>query len=89
MLYSYQNAYLSHYDQLSQGSSWDDLWVRQTRRMDLHAGYSFDQGVKIDFSVANLLRNYTYWSHIGRNSLVDSDIVDSGLTAFFNATYKF
>ena len=89
LLYSYQNAYLSHYDVIGQGSSWDDLWVRQTRRMDLHAGYTFDQGVKIDFSVANLLRNYTYWSHIGRDSLVDSDIVNSGLTAFFNVTYRF
>jgi hypothetical protein len=55
----------------------------------MHAGYAFESGLKLDLSIANLLRDYSYWSHIGKNSLAISDIVDSGMTGFFNVTYKF
>jgi TonB-dependent receptor len=89
LIYNYSGAYLAQYDFLSQHAAWDDLWVRARRRLDLHAGYDFQSGLKVDLSVSNLLKDYTYWSHIGRTSLVDSDIVDSGLTALLNATYKF
>jgi len=89
LLYNYSGAYASQYDALGQGGDWDDLWVRPQWRLDTHAGYAFDNGLKLDLSVSNLTRNYTYWSHIGKNSLVISDIVDSGMTGFFNVTYKF
>ncbi len=89
LLYNYNGKYLSQYDPLSQGSNWDDLWVRPVWRLDMHAGYAFDNGLKLDLSVSNLTRNYTYWSHLTKNSLAVSDIVDSGLTGFFNVTYKF
>jgi len=89
LLYNYSGNYVSQYDQLGLGSNWDDLWVRPTRRLDMHAGYAFENGVKLDLSIANLLRGYSYWSHIGKNSLAVSDIVDSGMTGFFNVTYKF
>jgi TonB-dependent receptor len=89
LLYNYMGNYLQTYDQLSIGSNWDDLWVRPTRRLDMHAGYAFESGVKVDLSVSNLLRNYSYWSHIGKNSLAISDIVDIGMTGFLNVTYRF
>jgi TonB-dependent receptor len=89
LLYNYAGKYLSQYDQIGQGSNWDDLWVRPTKRLDMHAGYTFENGVKVDLSIANLLRDYSYWSHIGKDSLVISDIVDSGMTGLFNVTYKF
>jgi TonB-dependent receptor len=89
LLYNYAGKYLSQYDQIGVGSNWDDLWVRPIKRLDMHAGYTFDSGLKLDLSIANLLRDYSYWSHIGKDSLVISDIVDSGMTGFFNVTYKF
>jgi TonB-dependent receptor len=89
LLYNYSGAYLAQYDQIGLGSNWDDLWVRPTKRLDMHAGYTFESGLKLDLSIANLLKNYSYWSHIGKDSLVISDIVDSGMTGLFNVTYKF
>jgi len=89
LLFNYSGAYVSQYDALSQGGDWDDLWIRPQWRLDMHAGYAFENGVKLDLSVSNLTRNYTYWSHIGKDSLAISDIVDSGMTGFFNVTYKF
>lgn len=89
LIYNYSGSYIAQYDFLSQHAAWDDLWVRSRRRLDLHAGYGFDSGLKVDLSVSNLLKDYTYWSHIGEKNLVDSDIVDSGLTALVSATYKF
>jgi len=89
LLYNYSGSYLAAYDQLGQGKNWDDLWVRPVRRLDMHAGYAFENGVKVDLSVANLLRSYSYWSHIGKDSLAISDIVDSGMTGLLNVTYKF
>ena len=89
MIYNYSGAFLIQYDYMSQHSSWDDLWMRARQRVDLHAGYTFQQGLKLDLGVANLLRNYQYWTHIGEHTLQDSDVVDSGTTAFFNVSYKF
>ena len=89
LIYNYSGAFLVQYDYMSQHSSWDDLWMRARQRVDLHAGYTFPMGLKLDLGVANLLRNYQYWTHIGEHTLQDSDIVDSGTTAFFNVSYKF
>jgi TonB-dependent receptor len=89
LIYNYSGPFLVQYDFMSQHASWDDLWMRARSRVDMHAGYTFEQGLKLDLAISNLLRNYTYWTHIGQNSLADSDIVNSGFTAFFNVTYKF
>ena len=79
--YHATGAYVASYDLMNQGASWDNLWVRPLRRVDLHLGYKFEPGLTADLSVANLLKNHSYWSHIGRDSLALSDIVDSGRTA--------
>ena len=89
IIYNYSGPFLVQYDYVNQHASWDDLWMRARSRVDLHTGYTFEQGLKLDLAISNLLRNYTYWTHMGQNSLADSDIVNSGLTAFFNVTYKF
>lgn len=58
-------------------------------RVDLHAGYAFSQMFKLDLSIANLFDTPSYWSHIGKNSLAVSDIVNSGTTSLVTATVKF
>ncbi|HXP00014.1 MAG TPA: TonB-dependent receptor, partial [Luteibacter sp.] len=87
--YHYTGSYLSTYDFLNQGNPWDDLWIRPIRRVDLHAGYQFNNGFQLDLQVSNLTKQYQYWSHIGRNSLANSDIVDAGMTTLFTVKYAF
>lgn len=87
--YTYSGQYVSIYDTLGQNSTWDDVWVRPVSRVDLHAGYEFNKMFKIDLSVSNLFNTYSYWSHIGKNSLAISDIVNSGTTSLLTATVKF
>ncbi len=87
--YHAAGSYVATYDFMNQGGSWDNLWVRPIRRTDLHVGYQFERGVKVDLSVANLFKDYSYWSHIGRNSLALSDIVDSGRTAVLTVKKTF
>lgn len=87
--YHYTGSFLSTYDILNQGDPWDDLWVRPIRRVDLHAGYQFDPRLRVDLSISNLTRNYSYWAHIGKNSLVNSDIVDAGMTSLLTVKYQF
>ncbi len=86
LIYHYTGAYLASYDVLDQAGQWDNLWVRPLRSVDLHVGYAFDNGFKVDLSVANLLKDYSYWSHIGEHSLALSDVVDSGRTTLL--TFK-
>ncbi|MBB3358111.1 MULTISPECIES: TonB-dependent receptor [unclassified Novosphingobium] len=88
-IYNYTGAYLESYNYLGQPTGWDDRWVRPVKRVDLHAGYDFGNGLKADVSVANLFNNYTYWAHIGRHSLAISDIVNSGTTALASIKYSF
>lgn len=87
--YHYTSAWLANYDFLNQGAPWDDLWIRPIKRLDLHAGYAFDNGLQVDFSISNLARNYSYWAHIGRQNLVISDIVDTGMTSLLTVKYNF
>jgi TonB-dependent receptor len=87
--YHYTGSYLSTYDLLNQNSPWDDLWLRPIRRVDLHAGYLMPNGWQFDLQISNLTRQYQYWSHIGRNSLVNSDIVDAGMTTLLTVKYAF
>lgn len=88
-IYNYTGAYLESYNALGQATRWDDRWVRPIQRMDLHVGYDFGRGVKADVSVSNLFNNYSYWAHIGRNSLAISDIVNSGTTGLASIKYSF
>lgn len=87
--YHYVGSYLSTYDFLNQGQPWDDLWIRPTRRVDLHAGYAMENGLQFDLQISNLTKQYSYWSHIGKSSLVNSDIVDAGMTTLFTVKYAF
>jgi TonB-dependent receptor len=89
MLWHYSGAYVARYDVLSQGASWDDEWIRPMQRVDLHIGYDFSSGSRIDGSVSNLCDNITYWSHVGGQSLAISDIVDTGRTALLTLKYSY
>jgi outer membrane receptor protein involved in Fe transport len=87
--YHYAGSYIATYDYLGQGEPWDDLWVRPVTRVDLHAGYAFLDNLRADLSISNLTRNDSYRAHIGKNSLVLSDIVDSGMTTLVTLKYSF
>ncbi|QNH11071.1 TonB-dependent receptor [Xanthomonas sp. SI] len=87
--YHFSSSYLLGYDYLHQGATWDDLWARPTRRVDLHAGYHFDNGLSLDLSISNLTKEYSYWAHVGRSDLAVSDIVDAGMTTLLTAKYAF
>jgi hypothetical protein len=86
--YHYSGAYVASYDIFNKSVAWDDLWVRPVQHLDIHAGYNFGR-VKLDLSVANVLKNYTYWSHVGEKSLAISDIIQSGRTALVTLKYDF
>lgn len=87
--YHYDGSYISTYDYLGQGAPWDDLWIRPTTRVDLHAGYAFNSRFQLDLSISNLTNNYSYWAHVGKNNLALSDVVDSGMTTLVTAKYSF
>lgn len=87
--YTHSGSYVSIYDTLGKGSTWDDVWVRPINRVDLHAGYDVTRALKVDLSISNLFNSYSYWAHIGKNSLAVSDIVNSGTTSLITAKYKF
>ncbi|MBI1683607.1 TonB-dependent receptor [Caulobacter hibisci] len=90
VIYHYTGAYVASYDVLGTAADgWDNLWVRPLRSVDLHVGYAFDNGLKVDLSVANLLKDYSYWSHIGEHSLALSDVVDSGRTTLLTVKKTF
>ncbi|KAB7772118.1 TonB-dependent receptor [Xanthomonas sp. LMG 12462] len=87
--YHFSSSYLLNYDFLHQNAPWDDLWARPTRRVDLHAGYRFDNGVNVDLSISNLTKEYSYWGHVGRHNLAVSDIVDAGMMTLLTVKYAF
>ncbi|MDG5493748.1 TonB-dependent receptor [Niveispirillum sp. BGYR6] len=89
VIYNYTGSYVSVYNFLNQPGTWDNLWVRPTTRLDLHTGYQFEGGFSVDLSVSNLLGDYTYWSHVGKNSLAISDVVDSGTTSLLTIKYTY
>jgi TonB-dependent receptor len=89
LAYHYAGAYISQYDYMNLKASWDDLWIRPVHRVDLHAGYNYNDRMQVDLSVANLFDNVTYWSHVGENSLALSDIVDSGRTTLLTVKFSF
>lgn len=77
--FKYRGEYVSQYAALGIGT-WDDLWVRPLKTVDAHVGYQLRPNVRADFSVANILGAYSYWSHVGHDTLAISDVVDSGRT---------
>jgi TonB-dependent receptor len=83
--YSYKGAYLSNYALIGGV----DAWVKPTRRVDLHAGYKINDRIKIDLSVANLLKDYSYWAHIGKRTYAINDIVDTGRTTLLTVKYDY
>lgn len=83
--YNYASETVTAYNQVA-GL---DYWTRPTRRTDLHAGYDFGNGVMVDLSVSNLFKNYSYWAHVGQNSLAISDVVNSGRTSLLTLKYAF
>ena len=86
--YHYSGAYVSGYDILGKNASWDDLWVEPVQHLDIHAGYDLGK-VKLDVSIANVFKNYTYFSHIGEKTKGISDIIQSGRTALATLKYEF
>ena len=82
---NYAGRYLSTYALIGG----QDVWVKGARRVDLHAGYKFNDHVKLDLSVANLLKDYSYWSHVGKETYAISDIVDTGRTTLVTLKYDF
>jgi TonB-dependent receptor len=87
--YHYTSAWLAEYDFLNQGAAWDDFWIRPIKRLDLHAGYAFKNGLQVDFSISNLANNTSYWGHIGKSNLTINDIVDTGMTSLLTVKYNF
>ena len=88
LLMNYQGAMISKYDALTLHQNWDDEWLRPVTTLNLHVGYELPYNIKADVSVSNLTGSYSYWAHIGKNSLTDSDIVNSGSTALFTLTWR-
>lgn len=89
LTYSYSGAFIEKYDYIDQPGNWDDLWQRSRRRVDMHAGYEFQSGLSVDLALGNLLKDHIYWSHIGRDNLAISDVIDTGITGRLTTTYKF
>ena len=89
LVYNYSSEFIEKYDYIDQPGNWDDLWQRSRRRLDMHAGYEFQSGLEVDLSIGNVLKDYIYWSHIGRDSLAISDVIDTGITGRLTTTYKF
>jgi outer membrane receptor protein involved in Fe transport len=76
--YNYTGAYLSSYNVLRAEGPWDNLWVRPAKRLDARAQWRPAPGARLDLTVTNLTGEYSYWSHIGRDSLALSDVIQSG-----------
>ncbi|BBF82589.1 TonB-dependent receptor [Asticcacaulis excentricus] len=71
-------AYLSSYNALSAPGDWDNVWVRPATRLDLSADWQVRPRLRLSLSATNLTGAYSYWAHVGKDSLALSDIIDSG-----------
>ncbi len=87
--YRFTSAYIATYDALYIESSWDDQWVRPSRRLDFSGNWAMTPHVRVRLGVDNLLNEVSYWAHIGKHSLAVSDIVDSGQTYRLSFDYRF
>ncbi|MGB8603238.1 MAG: hypothetical protein WCD42_13670, partial [Rhizomicrobium sp.] len=77
------------YDYLSQGESWDDLWVQPMQRVDLHVGYDIGYGLRTDFSISNLMNDLSYKAQVGKYSSALTDTVDTGRTMLLTVKYAY
>jgi TonB-dependent receptor len=90
--YRYTGSYVSGYAVLGDGgpaTSQLDAWVKDNTRLDLHLGYKFPAGVRLDFAVSNLLNTDSFYGTIGKNTDVLPTIVNSGRTFDLVARYSF
>ncbi len=90
--YRYTGSYVSGYGVIGDGganTSQLDSWVRDNSRVDLHIGYKLPVGVRLDFSVANLLNSVGFYSTIGKNSVALPLIENYGRTFDLVARYSF
>jgi TonB-dependent receptor len=90
--YRYTGAYVSGYAVLGDGglpTSQLDAWVKDNTRLDLHVGYKLPAGVRMDFSVSNLLDSNSFYGTIGKNTDTLPTIVNSGRTFDLVARYSF
>ncbi|ESQ84005.1 hypothetical protein AEAC466_09680 [Asticcacaulis sp. AC466] len=83
--WNYKGAYITDYALIAG----QDLWIKPARRVDLHAGYTINPHLKLDLSVANLLKDYSYWSHVGKKAYTINDIVDTGQTTLVTLKYQY
>lgn len=88
LLWHYTGSYVSSYDYLSQGASWDHVWVQPMQRVDLHVGYDIGSGLRGDVSVSNLMDTESYRAQVGKYSSALSDVVDTGRTILFTIKYR-
>ncbi len=89
--YQYTGDYVSGYSVIGDGISTTsqlDSWVKASSRVDLHVSYRLPVGVRMDFSVANLLDNISYYSTIGKSDALPT-IINSGRTFDLVARYSF
>ncbi len=87
--YNYQGAAVQNYDWFGVGNSSDDVWTKAVGRVDLHVGREFNDRLKLDVAVSNLLNATTYFAHVGKHNYAESDIVFSGVTGAINLTWKY
>jgi TonB-dependent receptor len=90
--YRYTGDYVSGYGVIGDGglaTSQLDSWVKSNTRVDLHLAYRLPVGVRMDFSISNLLDTVGYYSTIGKNTDVLPTIVNSGRTFDLVARYSF
>lgn len=88
LLWHYTGSYVSSYDYLGQGASWDHVWVQPMQRVDLHVGYNIGYGLRGDVSVSNLMDTESYRAQVGKYSSALSDVVDTGRTILFTVKYS-
>jgi TonB-dependent receptor len=89
--YQYSGDYVSGYAVIGDGISTTsqlDSWVKASSRVDLHVSYRLPVGVRMDFSVANLLDNISYYGTIGKSDALPT-IINSGRTFDLVARYSF
>lgn len=77
--YRYVGPYVSQYGTLGPSSALD-TWVRSNERLDLLLSYQTAFGVKLSFSVANLLDDVSYAATIGDKSWAIPSLIYSGRT---------
>lgn len=82
-------AYLSSYNALAAPGDWDNVWVRPATRLDLAADWQVRPRLRLSLSATNLTGAYSYWAHVGKDSLALSDIIDSGQRLSLSLRYDY